>query len=312
MRNNPFSEAKRVISQFFETEYWYRFRKRLGDYDRNVSTLNDTWNGHNTLLKWQIMKIEHMYINLRKYGCEAMCYVDSPDFLDNCEAPDMFYALKYVQDRAKETSELQWYGGKYYYTYDKESSKPWMIFDKKVVDVIPANKIPKNKRFYRVDFDDDGNFKGHTPCDKEVYENIQIASFDTWEEMSTWINNCKDEPDVDNFDRNAIMYANSIHFETTELHNLSPRLRNVVRGQRRKLHDLYEYRKLLKQLDTLDYTYSEPWHSRSDDIWKKYKDDDKKRIEEYEKLWKEFKAYRRSLLDKIADLWNERADFWWD
>jgi hypothetical protein len=187
-----------------------------------------------------------------------------------------------------------------------------MIFDKKVVDVIPADKIPKSKRFYRVDFDDDGNFKGHTPCDKEVYENIQIASFDTWEEMSTWVNNCKDEPDVNNFDRNAIMYANSIHFETTELHNLSPRLRNVVRGQRRKLHDLYEYRKLLKQLDALDYTYSEPWKSRSDEIYKKYKDDDKKRIEEYEKLWKEFKAYRRSLLDKIADLWNERADFWWD
>ena len=112
---------------------------------------------------------------------------------------------------------------------------------------------------------------GSTPCDKEVYEHIQIASFDTWEEMSDWVNNCKDEPDVSNFDRNAIMYAQSIHFETTDLHNLSPRLLSVVRGQRRKLHDLYEYRKLLKKLNSLDYTYDEPWKSRSDEIYEKYK-----------------------------------------
>lgn len=114
-RFNIFRELKRIISQWVETEYWYRFRKRHGEHDRNVSILNDTWNGHNTLLQWQILKVEHMYHNLHKYGCEAMRYVDSPDFLDNCEAPDMFYALKYVQDRAKETGELQWYGGKYYY-----------------------------------------------------------------------------------------------------------------------------------------------------------------------------------------------------
>ena len=311
-RFNIFRELKRIISQWVETEYWYRFRKRPGEYDRNVSILNDTWNGHNTLLQWQILKVEHMYHNLRKYGCEATCYVDSPDFLDNCEAPDMFYALKYVKDRAKETGELQWYGGKYYYAYDKESSKPWVIFDKKTVDIIPASKIPKSKRFYKVNFDDDCNYIGTTPCDKEVYEHIQIASFDTWEEMSDWVNNCKDEPDVSNFDRNAIMYAQSIHFETTDLHNLSPRLLNVVRGQRRKLHDLCEYRKLLKKLNSLDFTYDEPWKSRSDEIYKKYKNDDDARVVAYNDLWKEFKAYRRSIIDKIADLWNERADFWWD
>ena len=130
--------------------------------------------------------------------------------------------------------------------------------------------------------------------------------------MSEWVNNCKDEPDVSNFDRNAIMYAQSIHFETTDLHNLSPRLRNVVRGQRRKLHDLYEYRKLLKKLNSLDYTYDEPWKSRSDEIYEKYKNDDDARAVAYNELWKEFKAYRRSIIDKIADLWNERADFWWD
>ena len=47
-RFNIFRELKRIISQWVETEYWYRFRKRSGEYDRNVSILNDTWNGHNT------------------------------------------------------------------------------------------------------------------------------------------------------------------------------------------------------------------------------------------------------------------------
>ncbi len=32
---NLFSETKRIISQFFETEYWYRFRRLQNDwYDK--------------------------------------------------------------------------------------------------------------------------------------------------------------------------------------------------------------------------------------------------------------------------------------
>lgn len=73
-----FSEIKRVVEQFFETEFFYRWRKityynwyegkLFKNYGRALDHLNNTWDGDTSLLNIVNDKIFHMYVNLRKYG----------------------------------------------------------------------------------------------------------------------------------------------------------------------------------------------------------------------------------------------------
>ena len=77
-RKNIFKEIKRIISQFIETEYWYRFRKFPGfwyDDEENIYSplketiparnwLTCTWDGENDILNIMQLKIEHMFWNL--------------------------------------------------------------------------------------------------------------------------------------------------------------------------------------------------------------------------------------------------------
>ena len=90
-RENIFKEIKRIISQFIETEYWYRFR-RLPSYwyddEENIYSplkekipardwLTRTWGGENDILDIMRLKIEHMFWNLKKHGAQAYFYLDS-------------------------------------------------------------------------------------------------------------------------------------------------------------------------------------------------------------------------------------------
>ena len=84
----PFRELKRVIAQFFETEYWYRFRKTphyyLNDetqkyepsiYDKRArDTLTCTWNGDSDILQMALLKTEHMFHNLKKHSFHQKTY----------------------------------------------------------------------------------------------------------------------------------------------------------------------------------------------------------------------------------------------
>lgn len=90
-----FRNIKRIISQYLETEYWYRFRK-LNHlwYNENDSKwhsadkssypykardiLISTWKGEYDLWYSMLLKLEHMFWNLKKYGSEAnYCFYQS-------------------------------------------------------------------------------------------------------------------------------------------------------------------------------------------------------------------------------------------
>lgn len=90
-KENIFKEIRRIISQFIETEYWYRFR-RLPSYwyddEQNLYSplkekipardwLTRTWDGENDILDMMRLKIEHMFWNLKKHGAQAYFYLDS-------------------------------------------------------------------------------------------------------------------------------------------------------------------------------------------------------------------------------------------
>lgn len=91
-----FRTIKRKVSQFFETDYWYRRRKinrywydeddnkwhkcdkRSWPY-RAQDILVSTWEGETDLWYTMLLKLDHMFWNLRKYGNEANYYFYSSD-----------------------------------------------------------------------------------------------------------------------------------------------------------------------------------------------------------------------------------------
>ena len=90
-REKLFRKIKRIISQFIETEFWYRFRRLpsywYDDEQNNYSPLKEkiparvwltrTWDGENDILNMMRVKVEHMFWNLKRYGNQAYFYLDS-------------------------------------------------------------------------------------------------------------------------------------------------------------------------------------------------------------------------------------------
>ena len=119
---NCLKELRRIIADFFTTEYWYRFRKNNA-YGRNASLLSDSWGGSSTLIKWQILKIEHTYHSIRKHSTRTLCYIDSSTFLDKCNENDKKLVINYIQEEALTDKLFHSLYGPFLYTFENK----WII-----------------------------------------------------------------------------------------------------------------------------------------------------------------------------------------
>ncbi len=114
---NIFKKIKRTISQFIETEYWYRFRKLPSywyDDEQNIYSplkekipardwLTRTWDGENDILDIMRLKIEHIFWNLKKHGNQAYFYLNSCDleskYRENIPETDKQWAIDQIFDK---------------------------------------------------------------------------------------------------------------------------------------------------------------------------------------------------------------------
>ena len=312
MKETIFRKIKRVISQFIETEYFYRFRKRKDYYYNNSFIMADTWNGSSTLIEWQLMKVEHMYVNLRKYGNEAKCYIDSSDFLKYANSSDKALAIsKLIDEMKKEDNQKLYIGNDYFLGYDK-SVNSYIIYKRSVDKVIPASELKHpNSRLEYID----GKFN-FIPCDETVYKFENIRNCPFYSDAINGLLMLDDHPfkDKDEVENNIINYSQAIHFEVTDLASISKDVKMHLRGQRQKLHNIWRYRFLLKKLLNLDFSDG-VWFAKTDEIHQMYEYGtitEKEKFILYQKCWDEFLEYRKSILDEITKLWNETSDLWWD
>lgn len=111
---NIFTIIKRKIRNNLEIKKWYFKRDTQESYfdeDSNKyikpnkkwpakDVLLSTWEGESDILNIMLLKIDHMIVNLRKYGVEADNYIDSFNFLKK-EVPeeDRHWAIKYIFNR---------------------------------------------------------------------------------------------------------------------------------------------------------------------------------------------------------------------
>lgn len=294
---NIFGKIKRHISQFFETEYWYRFRKisffwfddETNKYVERKESARDlttiTWDGENDILGMMLLKIDHMYYNLKRWSAQAYFYLDSFRILDSGTADDKLWAFRELMKE---------------YAWDKSAKdKDW---ENRMVNYALENGVHENRFLYGYDGDHqlyyvrrwnkdgkisyfygpDGNL---TPLGEGLEESGELSK---------------------SVVEGVIKHAYSVHVPVTEYRFLSDGLKKHVRGSRRVLTDLLALRHTVKKLYLLEDTNDKYFN-----MWSKIEDPDErqKKLLEARRL---YEKDRKDLYRKMADFMAENGEGWWD
>lgn len=201
-----FHSVKRFFDKFIEIEYWYRFRKiktfwfdddknkyELSTYPgRAENVLRSTWEGETDILYHLLLKLDHMFWNLKKYGVEKDYYIYSTDIHKYATVKDIqiiirniikqnlnkrgIHVLSYKTTNASLSNSgyLRFYLRK---NFDKNSIQLVVAGDK----LIPQNKIPKSKKLYSIDssWGDNGEFKYQRHL-ADQYKEVDIDVIGEW------------------------------------------------------------------------------------------------------------------------------------
>lgn len=330
--SNIFKEIKRHISQWIETEYWYRFRKIryswFDDYGEDATYkykwkasragfhLACTWEGEKDILDMMRLKIEHMFWNLKNYGNVAYCYLRSKTILEIGTPQDKIIAAQRIiakYDFAYKTKENDWYSGFHeeWWT-DMEcrvhSPKPTRKYKyHSYVNKIPIG-IDNDIEYFLVhtNYFDGYGWSGGWSIESEDRkgENFYFPSCYRFSDIQKLL----DEKDIKiNLVEGLLNLEHTINLVPSEdLGKLSPELRKHVEGERQILVDLLTLRRYVKKLENLEDTDNKYYN-----MWKDIEDADeqRKKMKEAEEL---FLSDRKNLYNQIFGLMVEKGMGWWD
>lgn len=351
-RENIFSKAKRHISQLWETEWWYRFRK-IHRYWLDVDTgrwekcvpqdhardiITSTWEGENDLWGAMLLKLDHMFWSLRKYGEEKKYYFWS---LDAATKEDRrFLAAKKLEDALLKEGEVYLcnaYTDSYVISNDGIVNFYLKYYENEAVLLmkthkqIPPETIPKKKKLYTLKTWRDSEGKLHWSDKNEApqYRNIEsaeicrtvrhpgdfagiarvvIESLRAW--VSKSVNDFEIETDLSGdesevLERILLERTDDIDLEIKDLPSLSPQLRATAAGNFVKCRDILHLRRLIKNLlkmDNLDDKYN---------TWRDAKSEEEKN-ERFKNDRETYQRDRKEAYQKICDFMCEKAQLWWD
>lgn len=330
-----FREIKRIVSQFFETEYWYRkyvptywYDEDTGKFEKTkkpyigYNPLIETWDGEGSIINIMIRKIEHMVVSLKKYGNEKECYLNSYSFFDaDSTDSDREWALQecFKKIKNKEDScfskmnddyHTVWLinedvsenvsasGLRHFYFRTKDFNK----FDLYHYD---DKEIPSDNKLMELTFDD-GVYMSK-PARNFVHEaeplfHLRNAS---WQEICNFVQKTYDK----NLENCLIMNAQTFDIAPADFKNLSPYIRTQIRGNRQKIIHLLELRRKLKNYLKID-EYNDKYAAFK---WPEYENaSDDERTKLYEKSTELYYNDRKTLMREIADLIAEKGNTWWD
>lgn len=295
---NIFRTIKRHISQFIETEYWYRFRKvsffwfddetnkyvERKERARELTTI--TWDGDKDILGMMLLKIDHMFYNLKHYAAQADFYFDSYNILDHGTLDDKIWAFHRILQEYEWTSSKKnkdWQNSQYNYVLDDGTHENRFVYGYDANDN-PLYYVRRWNIDRTVEY-----FYGHKnhllPLNKglDVQDKTCLAIIE-----------------------GVIKYVYSVNIPVTEYHKLSSGLKPYARGNRRTLTDLLHLRHMVKKLYLMEDTDDKYFN-----MWGKVKDQDKQHelLIEAEKLYDQD---RQELYRSIADHMASRGRGWWD
>ena len=289
-----FKELKRIISQFIETEYCYRFRKipyrYFDDYgsdatykyiwknNRAGDVLNCTWDGEGDIMQMMLLKIEHQYHNLKYYAAQADFYFDSHNIVEHGTKEDKIWAFNKIIESNK-FENVKPKNRKYNPHYVEDNKISFFLNGKKelILELVPESL--------------DGNYYFWYIAEKGKKE-IQVIS--NHNKIEDWV--------IDAVVRNE----HTVHIKVEEYKDISDGLKPYARGNRRTLTQLLHLRHLIKKLYALEDTNDEYMN-----MWQNEKDEDK-RLMLFKQSNKKFMKDRKRLYHEIAEFMAEEGRGWWD
>lgn len=286
-------DLRRKISQIFDSLYWYRWRH----YKDNELLLPDTWNGSWSIYRVMYAKLEHMMYDFHKYSNEQSRYIvpnkQRKDLSDE-EYKDYCYLVNLVlQNRPIDTrfyvgniSDEKSDDGKRTVYLERcrygEYSVMWNLVSS-AHKLIDPKTIKKKNKLYTL---------------KENGEKFEFIEANQYNDVDTQYVNIGDEFDIDHFsdiikqafglDVNVIdiiLGFNAVTISPEDYADLSPTLKQCVRGKVGSYHEMWQCRKDFKKL--LDKMYDD------------FNPDEKTK----KKLRKEF--------IKIMSFIYDKGDHWW-
>ena len=290
----PFRELKRIVSQFIETEYWYRFRKipysYFDDYGSDATSkyiwkhnrardiLTCTWDGEGDILQMMLLKIEHQYHNLKHYGVQADFYFDSHNIVEYGTREDKLWAFnKIIEENKFENVKPK--DRKYNFHHIDENKISFVLDGKKeLVLELDPNAVEPNSYFWYM-------------TEKGKEEIKRISNFN---EIEDWV--------IDT----VIYNEHTVHIKVEEYKNLSDGLKPYARGNRRTLTQLLHLRHLIKKLYALEDTNDEYMN-----MWQNEENEDKRQVLLKQSMEK-FMEDRKRLYHEIAEFMAEEGRGWWD
>ena len=290
----PFRELKRIISQFIETEYWYRFRKipysYFDDYgsdatfkyiwkhNRARDILTCTWDGEGDIMQMMLLKIEHQFHNLKHYGVQADFYFDSYNIVEHGTREDKLWAFnKIIEENKFENVKPK---DRRYNFHHIEDNKISFVLDgkKELVLELDPNAVEPNSYFWYI-------------AEKGKEEIKRISNCN---EIEDWVIN------------DVISNEHTVHIKVEEYKNLSDGLKPYARGNRRTLTQLLHLRHLIKKLYALEDTNDEYMN-----MWQNEENEDKRQVLLKQSMEK-FMEDRKRLYHEIAEFMAEEGRGWWD
>lgn len=298
MKNNIFRTIKRHISQFIETEYWYRFRKlsffwfddetnkyvERKERARELTTI--TWDGDKDILGMMLLKIDHMFYNLKHYAAQANFYFDSHNILEHGTLDDKIWAFHEVLKEYEWSSSMKnkdWQNSQFNFVLDDGTHENRFVYGYDA-DGNPLYYVRRWNTDRTVEY-----FYGHKNHLNALNKGLDVQN-----------KTCLD------IIEGVINYVYSVNIPVTEYHKLSARLKPYARGNRRTLTDLLHLRHMVKKLYLMEDTDDKYFK-----MWDKIKDPD----EQHEQLIKAEKLYdqdRQDLYRSIADHMAVNGRGWWD
>lgn len=298
MKNNIFRTIKRHISQFIETEYWYRFRKlsffwfddetnkyvERKERARELTTI--TWDGDKDILGMMLLKIDHMFYNLKHYAAQANFYFDSHNILEHGTLDDKIWAFHEVLKEYEWSSSMKnkdWQNSQFNFVLDDGTHENRFVYDYDA-DGNPLYYVRRWNTDRTVEY-----FYGHKNHLNALNKGLDVQN-----------KTCLD------IIEGVINYVYSVNIPVTEYHKLSAGLKPYARGNRRTLTDLLHLRHMVKKLYLMEDTDDKYFK-----MWDKIKDPD----EQHEQLIKAEKLYdqdRQDLYRSIADHMAVNGRGWWD
>ena len=304
-----FSEIARIIDQFLETEYFFRFRKEKNSYQRNLWALNDTWSGGLSMLGFMEIKCRQMYHSLRKYSYHTSRMIDGYALLDKSISYDEKlpfirrsileflgsdsnkYFIGNITDKNSESNI-----GSYYLIKDLDKVRIRYYIEKAVVG--KTTKIIAN--WETLETEEKQDYKEETVKTSDLIE----ANPDSIIEAVIKFCNNK-EIDI----AKAFLSFEAFEIKPDEYIKLSDKLKSLVRGTTISLHEIWTFRKLLrKYMDLSDDSdcYKEKWS----EVYAIK--DDKERSKAFEKLYNEYKKDKYNAGMEAMKYFIEHQENWID